>query len=312
MTIQALATSPPLPSAQSERAGIALVFGSAVVWSFGGAIARFLHIDDSWTVVFWRCLFAGIFLLGFMLLRDRPKGTVRLFAEMGWPGIAVGLGFATASTCFIIAISYTTVANVVLIQAGVPLFAALFAFVFFREHISTFTWAAIAAVMLGVGIMVSGSLNGRISPIGDALALMIAIVFAITTVITRRYTHVRMTPAACFGAFVAALLAASQAKDLSVSGSELALLFVFGAFNLGFGMALFVTGARLLPAALAALLGTAETMLAPVWVALLHNEIPEIRTIVGGVFILTALVGYLTVQMQRQSRMASSIVPPAL
>lgn len=62
---------------QNERLGALLVFGSAFFWSFGGTIARFLSVQDSWTVVFWRCLFGGLFLLAFMLVRDGPRGTVR-------------------------------------------------------------------------------------------------------------------------------------------------------------------------------------------------------------------------------------------
>src|SRR5690349_3419313 len=96
------------PFAANEKLGALLVFGSAFFWSFGGAIARFLEIPDSWTIVFWRCLFAGLFLLAFMLVRDGPRGTLALFKDMGWPGIAVGLCFTIASTSFIIAISYTT------------------------------------------------------------------------------------------------------------------------------------------------------------------------------------------------------------
>ncbi|TIP37916.1 MAG: EamA family transporter, partial [Mesorhizobium sp.] len=48
--------SPPLPavSPREERIGMLLVFLSALMWSFGGTIARFIHVDDSWTVVFWR------------------------------------------------------------------------------------------------------------------------------------------------------------------------------------------------------------------------------------------------------------------
>ncbi len=294
-----------------ELAGAALVFGSAVAWSFGGAIARFLTVEDSWTVVFWRCLFAGLFLLSFMLLRDGPKGAVRLFKDMGMPGLTVAFGFATASTCFIIAIGYTTVANVVLLQAGVPLFAALMARALFGEAISGPTWAAIVAVICGVAIMVSGSLSGDISPIGNALALMIAVVFALTTVVTRRYPHVRMTPAACLGSLIAAAIAATQASSFAVSAPDLGLLFVFGALNLGLGMALFVTGARMIPAALAALLGTAETVLAPVWVALLHDELPARATVIGGGFILVALVAHLLLDIRRQ-RTAARILPPTI
>ena len=103
-----------------ERLGAVLVFGSAFFWSFGGAISRFLHIEDSWTVVFWRCLFAGLFLLVFMLFRDGLRGTAALFRGMGVPGIAVGLCFATGTTCFIVAIGHTTIANVILLGACVP------------------------------------------------------------------------------------------------------------------------------------------------------------------------------------------------
>ena len=288
----------------SEKLGIGLVFGSALVWSFGGTLARFLPELDSWTIVFFRGLFAALFLLGFMLVRDGPRGTVFLFRNMGWPGAFVGTSFAIASTSFIIAIGYTTVANVILIQAGVPLLAALMAWIFYREKITVFTWAAIFAVIFGVGIMVSESLGTAsqahpLAYIGDFLALVIALVFAGTTVVTRRYTHVRMTPAACLGAMIACAIAATQTPTFTVNGFETGILFLLGAFNLGLGMVLFVTGARLIPSPLVALLGTCETVLSPLWVALVHGEIPGQRTVIGGVFVLVALIAYLTLEMRR-------------
>ena len=94
---------------------------------------------------------------------------------MGLPGIAVACCFAIASTSFVVALAYTTVANILLMQAGVPLIAALIAFVLFRERVSLATWAAIAAVIVGVAIMVSDSLSGNVSPIGDGLAVLIAL-----------------------------------------------------------------------------------------------------------------------------------------
>ncbi|QRM54059.1 DMT family transporter [Sinorhizobium sp. BG8] len=290
------------PETQGQGVGAALVLASAIVWSFGGTLARFLHVEDGWTIVFWRSLFAAIFLFGFMLLRDGVAGTRRLFQDMGWPGVAVGLCFATASTSFILALAYTTVANILLIQASVPLIAALLSWLLFRERIAMQTWVAIAVVITGVCIMVSGSMTGEVSPIGDALALLIAFAFASATVITRRYSHVRMTPAVFFGTIVAATFAASQSSGLGVDGRELAILMVFGAFNFGLGLALFVTGARLVPSAVAALLSTAETVLAPVWVAIIHSEIPSTRTVIGGTIVLVALLGYLLLEVWQQRR----------
>lgn len=289
---------------REERLGFLLVFLSALFWSFGGAIARFIEAGDSWTVVFWRSTWAAAFLLGFMLWRDGLGGTARLFRQMGLPGLAVSLCFATASVSFVVALAYTTVANILLMQAGVPLLAALIAWVVFRENVSLTTWGAIAAVIAGVAIMVSESFEGQVSPVGDGLALLIAVAFSIATVITRRFSHVRMTPATCLGTLFAATLAASQAGALAVSGPDMAFLFAFGAINLGLGLALFATGARLIPAAFAALLGTFETLLGPVWVWLVHSEVPSTRTLVGGGVVFAALMVHIGMELQRQSRPA--------
>jgi drug/metabolite transporter (DMT)-like permease len=82
----------------------------------------------------------------------------------------------------------------------------------------------------------------------------------------------------------------------------MAVLFAFGALNLGLGLALFVTGARLVPAAVAALLGVSETMLGPLWVWLFFGEEPAARTLLGGSVVLAALVAHLGWQMRAPQR----------
>jgi len=287
---------------REERRGFLLVFLSALIWSFGGAIARFIEIDDSWVTVFWRSVWAAAFLIAFMLWRDGARGTIALFRGMGLPGLVVAFCFATASTCFVVALGYTTVANIVLMQAGVPLIAALIGWIAFRERVSGITWMAIAAVIAGVAIMVSDSFGGRVSPIGDGLALLIAFAFSTATVVTRRFSHVRMTPATCVGTLIAAAFAATQASSFAVGSIDMAWLFAFGALNLGLGLALFATGARLVPAAFAALLGTFETILGPIWVWLIHAEVPSTRTVVGGSVVFAALLVHIGLEFQRQAR----------
>lgn len=298
-------TRPPIaggPSSREERLGIVLVCLSAICWSFGGTLARFLEVGDSWTIVFWRSLWAALFLVAFMLWRDGRRGTIDLFVGMGLPGVLVSVCFAVASTTFVIALAYTTVANILLMQAGVPLIAALIAWMIFREKIGPTTWAAIAAVICGVGIMVSESLDGRVSAVGDGLSLLIAFAFATATVVTRRYAHVRMIPANCLATIIAAAFAATQAGSFEVTGRDMGILFVFGAINLGLGLACFAYGARLVPAALAALLGTLEPVLGPIWVWLVHGEIPSGRTIAGGAVVVLALLAHLTLEFRRQQR----------
>ena len=310
MSISAVPLPPvagPDPAKTSSEAAIGclLVAGAAIAWSTGGALTRFVEANDNWTIVFWRSVFAALFLLCFMLVRDGPRGTWRLFQHMGLAGLGVAICFAIASSCFIIALSYTTVANVLLLQAGVPLFAALISWILFRERISSATWIAIAVVIAAVAIMVSDSLDGEVSPIGDMLALLIAISFAIATVVTRRKAHLRMTPAVFLGVVIAACVASTMAGQFSTSARDFVLLFALGAVNLGLGLAFFVSGARLIPSALAALISTLEPVLGPVWVWLLHNEVPAPRTIIGGAIILCALLLHLGWEYRRQKRVAA-------
>ena len=289
----------------TDRRGVALVLGSAIVWSFGGAIARYLGAMDSWAVIFWRSSFAALFLVACMLATEGWAGTRRMVREMGWAGVGVGLCFTTASTCFVVALGYTTVANILLMQAGAPLLAALAGFLLFRERVAMATWLAIAAVIVGVGTMVSNSLAGRVSPIGDGLALLMAFAVAGATVLTRRHAGVRMMPAVALGCVVAAVIGALSATRLHATPSDLALLFVFGALNLGLGMALFVAGVRLLPAALGALISTAEPVLGPVWVWLVHGEVPATRTLLGGGIVIAALVLHLAWQFRQRDERAN-------
>ena len=289
------------PGATTLNNGIALVFAAAVAWSFGGAIARFLTVTDSWTIVFWRAGFASAFLLAVMLWREGWGGTRGLIFAMRLPAFAVALCFATASSSFVIALAHTSVANILLMQAGAPLIAALIGGVLFGEAVSLTTWAAITAVIAGVAIMVSGTLSGQISPVGDSLALLIAVLFSVAIVLTRRFAQVSMIPAVWLGTLVSSCFAATMAGHFAVSATDLGVLFVFGALSFALGLSLFVSGVRLIPATIAALISVAEPVLAPVWVWLIHNEIPAPRTLIGGGIVVAALLLHVGWQLtQRQ------------
>ncbi|WP_429514822.1 DMT family transporter [Rhodoligotrophos appendicifer] len=291
--IQATIPASAPQRAAAARQGLLLVFGAALVWSFGGAIARGLEVSDPWTTVAWRSFFASVFLLGFMLWRDGAAGTMRLFRTMGFPGVGVALCFAIASISFVVALGYTSVANILLMQAGAPLIAALLGVIFLREGVDRITWAAILAVIAGIAVMVSDSFAADVSFIGDGLALLIAVAFSSATVITRRFSSVRMTPAVCLGVIVSTVVGVIFSSGLIVSAVDFGLLFLFGALNLGLGMALFATGARLIPSALAALISTLEPVFGPIWVWLIHAEVPATRTMIGGSIVFLALISQI-------------------
>jgi drug/metabolite transporter (DMT)-like permease len=120
-------------------------------------------------------------------------------------------------------------------------------------------------------------------------------------VITRRHAEIRMTPAVCsgaaFGCAIAIIVCLTSGISLAVSpGWQLPLLTLFGV-SMGLGMALFTQGARLIPSAFAALISTAEVILGPIWVGIFLDEVPGLRTSVGGAIVLTAILAYLAWQI---------------
>jgi drug/metabolite transporter (DMT)-like permease len=285
------------------RTGVLLVIGATLAWSLGGMIDRFIMEDDVWTVVFWRSVFACIFILAFMLARDGVRGTAQLIGSARWPTVIVAVAYTISTICFVLALSYTSVAKVLLIQSAVPIIAAALSWFLLRERVPGHTMIAILVVVVGITTIVSTSLDGASGGpnalLGDVLSLMVASAFALSVVVTRKYPGTRMTPAVLLGVGLAGVIAATQAGSFAVSMRDLGFLAAFGMVNLGLGLALFVTGARLIPSVLSALLSVIEPILGPVWVWLVHDEVPASLTLVGGAVVIAALVFNIVMDARR-------------
>ncbi|MCB1502461.1 MAG: DMT family transporter [Bauldia sp.] len=296
MTQAASAVAPP----DHHLRGILLVAGSAVLWSLGGLIVRSLDGTDPWTTVFWRSVFATAFLFLFLLVRD-GRGAFRLFRDMGLPGLFVALCFAGASVGFVTALSFASVAQTLVIMSSAPLIAAVLGRIVLGERITPAGYLAVAGVIVGIGLMMSSGFGAERSLTGGVIALGVAFSLAASLVVIRRSPQIRMTPAACTGAAIGMVVSFPFATPLAVSGHDFALLAFFGAGQLGVGLILLVTGARLIPAAQSALLGMLEPILGPAWVWLLLAERPTTMTLLGGAIVVASVFSN-TLAMTRRIR----------
>jgi drug/metabolite transporter (DMT)-like permease len=287
--------------------GVAMVAGAAIVWSTGGLIVR--HVDaESWTIVFWRGAFAALTLLVYLAARD-GRNMFALFRGLGWGGLGVAVCFGTASLSFVIALQHTSVAVILFVQSAAPLVAGVLAWLWLGERM---TWVKVAAMLIalvGVGIAVSdqGGTDGDV--LGIALSVVIMICFALATVLVRRFSHVRMTPATCLSALWLVAVGGTMGSPASVDGTELVLLFLFGACQLGIGFILFTTGARLIPAGEAILLSLLETVLGPIWVWVwptLH-EYPGDYALIGGALVIAAVIWNTVSEMGQAKRIAPPV-----
>ena len=286
-------------SAAERSRGVVLVAAAALCWSTGGLLARLVDTDP-WTTVFWRSIFTAAFLLVVIFIQERGSAWPQI-RGMGWPGVAMALCFAIASTCFINAVARTTVANTLVIQSTSPFIAALLGWAWMGERVQRRSWIAMAAALAGATVMASHSW-GAGSITGDLLALTTAIAFAGATVIVRRHRHLRMTAAAGLASVFSAIFAWRPARPLDVAPDDLALLALFGAAQLGLGLVMFMAGARLIPVAEASLIGVLESVLGPVWVWLALGETPAPAALLGGAIILTALVVHTALDLRGAAR----------
>lgn len=287
----------------ARRRGLLLVAGAAALWSSGGLIVREVA-TDSWTTVFWRATFCALFLVCYIAVAERQR-FFAAFRAVGLPGLQLALCFAVASTTFVMSLAHTSVTNVLILQSTSPFIAGLLGLLLMRERVRPRSWAAMVFALAGIAVMLAGS-SAQGSWRGDLLAMIVPVAFAMAVVTVRRHPQVRMTPAVALAALIQACVALAMGASADVSGHDMALLVLFGAGQLGLGLVLFVTGARLLPAAETALLAMLENILGPLWVWLFVGENPGIYALVGGAIVLGALAVHTALDMRPQPR----VVPP--
>jgi drug/metabolite transporter (DMT)-like permease len=266
--------------------GIFLIAVAALAWSTAGFFTRLIQTDAA-TMIFWRGVFGGGFIAVFVLweLRRNVIGTVR---SLGFPGWFITVCLAFGMVALIPAFQSTTVANVAIVLAMLPLVTAAVAWIWLKERPSGGTLLAATIGLLGIVIMMTGSVAKPSG--GELLAALATTLTAIAIVAVRRYSGVQLTLASCLASFVSAALVWPFAAPFAVEPSQLALLVLFGFIQMAMGLTLFVVGSRYLASSHAALVTLIETPLAIFWVWAAFGEAIGNATAIGGVVVLLAVV----------------------
>jgi len=267
------------------REGQLAILVAAVAWSTAGLAQRGLDADAA-TQVAGRAAFAALALFLLVVATERG-GIVRAFRRMGRSGLALAVFLAISSGAFLLALNYTTVANVLFMQAAAPMMAALLGWVLLSEPVDGGTWVALVLAGAGVVLMAAGSFDA--GPTAVVLPLVVTAAFAAVIVIARHRREVSMMPATCASQVlvVAACLPFSLG---SASRSDVAVLAALGVGQMGIGLAFLTIGARLIPPAQVAIISLLEVVLGPLWVWLAYDERPSAATLAGGAIVVAAVV----------------------
>jgi drug/metabolite transporter (DMT)-like permease len=275
-----------LESSRRQRQGQIYVALAAIAWSTAGVMQRQLTVDTP-TQVAGRAVFAGAALLAYVAVVDR--GRVRqAFRSIGLAGVAVALCVAIASASFIAALNHVSVARVLFILAVSPVLAALLARVTLGERILPRTMLAMGLALIGITVMLGSPGEGSV--VGDGLAFLCALAFAVMVVITRWRHDVSMAPATCLSQVILVVAFLPFADPGQIDGADMGWLAALGIGQIGLGFALLTVGARRIPAAQVGLITLLEVVLGPLWVWLALDERPSTLTLVGGAIVIVAIV----------------------
>jgi drug/metabolite transporter (DMT)-like permease len=268
--------------------GIALVAAAATAWSTAPLFVRLLPFD-SFTILFWRGIFAGCAIVLLLVVVQGRSAWLDL-TRVNRGGLLFAVLSALAMFLFIPALQLTSVTNVAIITATAPFTAAALAWIWFKEIPRTRTLLASAFAVAGVAMTV-----GRSSTASDLNGILLAVLMSLAiagmTVAVRRYRETSMVAAAAHSNFLGSAISLPFAFGLvNVSGNDMALLAAFGALQVGLGLTLFVLGSRHLPSAQASLIATLETPLMPLWIWVAFNDVPTGNQLFGGAIVLLAVL----------------------
>jgi drug/metabolite transporter (DMT)-like permease len=282
---------------RQRRLGLVMIALAAFAWSSSGIFVRLIGADLM-TMLFWRGLFSGASVMTLFFVME-GRGGFAILAGLKLPAYLVMVASTTCMISGIGSLRFTTIAEALIIYATVPFVTAAVAWAFIGERPAPRTMIAGLAALAGVAVMLEGaSWDGSL--FGKLLAVIMTFGMAIMTTIMRRYQEVPMLPAMGGSAWLCSFFTFWLATPLSVSLTDLWLCALFGILQNGAGLAFYALGSKRVPAAEATLIAALEVPLTPFWVWLFIGETPSGRTLLGGLMVLTALFGHLSMGLRRR------------
>jgi drug/metabolite transporter (DMT)-like permease len=252
---------------------------------------------EVWNLAVWRGLLQAIGLT-LLVAAFYGRRAPLAFWSIGASGVVIAVVFSGSTLTFLAALQHTEVANVLVILASAPIFAALMSLALLKEPVAPRTWIAIVVIFAGIGLIMWDGL-GRGTGFGDAMAVATAILLAGKITMLRHQRHINMIPAlALSGAVFAGFAAMAEAPTLP-SGEQTIWLLLMGFAVVTPAAALITLGPRYISAPEVSLLMLLETVLGPLWVWLVIHETPTPLAIVGGAIVVTALIVHSAVGLRR-------------
>lgn len=269
-----------------------LMVAVTLMWSIAGVITRHLEHARSFEITFWRSFFTVLSLLVILPLFQGRE----VFRKIRGGGTALwvsGVCWSVMFTAFMVALTLTSVANVLVTMALGPFLTALIARIFIGHRIPTRTWVAIVVAGAGIAYMYGTQIEGG-QLAGTLVALCVPIAGAVNWTVTQRANahgqRVDLVPAVLMGAVISSLATLPLAFPFQASAHDVGLLAVLGLVQLAIPCSLAVICAQVLKAPEISLLALLEVIFGILLAWVGAGEAPGATVLAGGTLVIGALV----------------------
>ncbi len=274
---------------------VLLMIAVTLMWSIAGAITKQLESAKSFEVTFWRSFFTLVSLL-IILPLWQGRG---VFKAMHWKSGAFwvsGVCWSVMFTAFMVALTLTSVGNVLVTMATGPLLTALIARIFIGHKLPMRTWGAIAVACAGMAYMFGQQLdfNQGGAALGMAVAFCVPVAGAINWTVVQRVQSQGETldfvPCVLIGAIISTLVTFPLSFPFAATAKDISWLALLGMVQLAIPCVLAVVCARVLKAPEVSLLALLEVIFGILLAWVFAGEVPSQAVLVGGALVIGALV----------------------
>ena len=278
----------------SHGQAVVLMVANAAMWSIAGVVTRQLDSAQGFEITFWRSLFTALSLL--VLLPLTQGRTVFINMRQGGSSLWLsGVCWSVMFTAFMLALTMTTVANVLITMAIGPFFTALVARVVLGQRIDARTAFAIVLAGLGIAWMFGAEVATQ-GWVGFVVALCVPLAAAVNwTVVQRaavRGLSVDLAPGVLIGATISCLVTLPMAMPFQAVASDVAWLALLGLVQLAIPCLLSVACAKVLKAPEVSLLALLEVVFGIFLAWWGAGEEPSSSVLSGGLLVLGALLAH--------------------
>ncbi|MBG9386961.1 DMT family transporter [Caenimonas aquaedulcis] len=274
-----------------------------LMWSIAGVTTRHLEQARGFEITFWRSFFTVLSLLVILPFFQGREVFSRIRHGRGAFWLS-GLCWSVMFTAFMMALTMTSVANVLVTMSLGPFLTALIARIFIGHRIPVRTWVAIAVAGGGIAWMYVADVSAG-SLAGTLVALCVPLAAAINWTVTQR-SHARgenvdLVPSVLVGAVISSLVTLPLAIPFQASVHDLGLLGLLGLVQLAIPCALSVVCARVLEAPEVSLLALLEVIFGILLAWAGAGEVPGTNVLTGGLLVMGALVANEVVGWRRRA-----------